>query len=199
MCPGELFTKGGSHAQISARFGIAANQNHKGRALMAAPKPARRIEARLTHALLGVAAGSFVLGAAVTVVDVAARGLASANVPGAIEITTFLIGFGALVSMPVCYAQRNHVTAKLLSEISPNRFARPLGRFGAAGSVVFAAMLLWMLGENTLDKIGSPETTRDLGLPMPALLWIVSGTLALALIGALAGLWHAYAGGRRNV
>ena len=154
---------------------------------------------RVTHALLGIAAGSFVLGAGVTVVDVIARSLASANVPGAIEITSFLIGFGALVSMPVCYARCNHVTAKLLSEISPNRFARPLGRFGAVASVIFAALLLWIVGENTLDKIGSPETTRDLGLPMPALLWIVSGTLALALVGALAGLWREFAGGPRDV
>ncbi|SEM41518.1 TRAP-type C4-dicarboxylate transport system, small permease component [Gemmobacter aquatilis] len=155
--------------------------------------------ATLTHALLGIAAGSFVLGAGVTVVDVAARWLASANVPGAIEVTAFLIGFGALVSMPVCYAQRNHVTAKLLSEISPNRFARPLGRFGAVVSVIFAGLLLWILGENTLDKIGSPETTRDLGLPMPALMWIVSATFALALVGALAGLWREFAGGPRDV
>ena len=42
-----------------------------------------------------------VLGAAVTVVDVAARGLASANEPGAIEITTFLIGFGAAIGFVI--------------------------------------------------------------------------------------------------
>jgi hypothetical protein len=57
-------------------------------------------------------------------------GIAGRNVPGAIETTSFAIGLGALLSMPVCYALRNHVTAKLLSELMPNRFGRPLGRGG---------------------------------------------------------------------
>lgn len=150
----------------------------------------------VTRGLLGIAAGSFLLGAGVTVVDVIARRLASANVPGAIETTSFLIGFGALVSMPVCYAQRNHVTAKLLSEVSPNRFARPLGRIGALVSLVFAALMLWIVGQNTWDKIGSPETSRDLGLSMPGLLSFVTVTLILALGAAMIGLWREYHGPR---
>lgn len=147
-----------------------------------------------TRALLGIAAGSFLLGAGVTVADVIARRLAMTNVPGAIEITSLLIGFGAMVSMPVCYVQRNHVTAKLLSEISPNRFARPLGRIGALASLIFAALMLWVVGKNAWDKIGSPETTRDLGLSMPGLLGFVTVTLAFALIAALVGLWREYRG-----
>ncbi|MDP3339216.1 TRAP transporter small permease [Frigidibacter sp.] len=146
----------------------------------------------VTRGLLGIAAGSFVLGAGVTVADVIARRLASANVPGAIEITSLLIGFGALVSMPVCYAQRNHVTAKLLSEISPSRFARPLGRTGAWASLAFAAVMLWIMGKNTWDKLGSPETSRDLGLSMPWLLGFVTVTLAFALVAALIGLRREY-------
>ena len=149
----------------------------------------RTLFSRLQPALLGIAATCFLLGAAVTVADVAARGLFRANVPAAIEITSFLIGFGALLSMPVCYERRSHVCAKLLSEMSPNRFARPLGLFGALASLVFAAMMVWILASNTIGKIGSPETTRDLGLSMPMLLWIVTGTLVLALISAVVGLW----------
>ncbi|WP_225027441.1 TRAP transporter small permease [Xinfangfangia pollutisoli] len=148
----------------------------------------RPILRRLQPGLLGLAAACFLAGAAVTVADVLLRRLAGANVPGAIELTSFLIGFGALVSMPVCYARRCHVTAKLLSEMAPNRFALPLGRLGALASLGFAGLMLWSVGSNAWEKIGSPETSRDLGLPMPLLLGAVSLILAAAVLGALVGL-----------
>lgn len=171
------------HARIGGTFCAVAPGTELGQAVMTArgPAPVQRV-------LLGVSAGCFVLGAGVTVADVAARGLLAANVPGAIELTSFLIGFGALVSMPVCYERRTHVCAKLLSEMNPVRFTRPLGLVGAAASVVFAAMMVWIMAANTIGKIGSPETTRDLGLPMPLLLWFVTGTMVLALMSAAVGL-----------
>jgi hypothetical protein len=88
----------------------------------------RRSSPIISVALLSAVAGCFLVGAGVTVTDVVLRGIAGRNVPGAIEATA--VGLGVLLSMPVCYALRNHVTAKLLSELMPNRFGRPLGRGG---------------------------------------------------------------------
>lgn len=150
---------------------------------------ARKTSSLLSAMLLGGAAACFLLGAGVTVVDVALRAVAGLNVPGAIEITSFTIGLGALLSMPVCYATRTHVTAKLVSELSPGHFSRPLGLLGAAVSILFAAALLWIVAENTLSKLGSPETSPDLGLPVPVLLLIVTATLVVALASAFVGLW----------
>ena len=65
------------------------------------------------------------------------------------------------MSMPVCYALRSHVTAKLLSELMPNLFLRPLGRLGAVASLFFAIVLVWIVGSNAISKFGSPETTRN--------------------------------------
>lgn len=142
----------------------------------------------LSRSLLYAAGSCFLFGTGVTVVDVALRAAAGANVPAAIELTSLSIGLGALLSMPVCYAKRNHVTAKLLSEMAPHRFRRPLGGLGALISVLFAAGLLFITARNALEKLGSPETTSDLGLPMPVALSIVALAMAAALIGALAGL-----------
>lgn len=139
--------------------------------------------------LLGGAAGCFLLGAGVTVVDVILRATAGLNVPGAIELTSYSIGLGALLSMPVCYTTRTHVTAKLISELAPGRFARPFGLLGTAASILFAAALLWIVAKNTLSKLGSPETSPDLGLPTPVLLVVMTATLAVAFVAALAGLW----------
>lgn len=143
----------------------------------------------ISVALLSAAAGCFLLGTGVTVADVILRKISGINVPGAIELTTFSIGLGALLSMPVCYALRSHVTAKLLSELMPNRFGRPLGMLGAVASVLFAFVLLWLVGVNTWSKLGSAETSASLGIPMPLLLSVTTVTLAAAAFAALVGLW----------
>lgn len=150
---------------------------------------ARDMNSVTSALLLGGAAGCFLLGAGVTVVDVTLRAVTGLNVPGAIELTSYGIGLGALLSMPVCYTTRTHVTAKLISELSPGPFARPFGLLGAVASLLFAAVLLWIVTENTLSKLGSPETSPDLGLPVPALLLVVTATLVVALASAFVGLW----------
>lgn len=146
-----------------------------------------KIGAALSTSFLYSAATCFLLGTGVTVVDVALRATTGANVPAAIELTSLSIGLGALLSMPVCYARRSHVTAKLLSELSPRRFGRPLGVIGALVSIGFAALLMWIMAENTLSKLGSAQTTSDLGLSMPVALCAVALTLIAALIAAIAG------------
>jgi hypothetical protein len=59
-------------------------------------------------------------------------------------------------------------------------------------SVIFAAMMPGIVGQNTLPKVNSPETSRDLGLSMPMLLGVITATLLAALIAALVGLWLEY-------
>ena len=154
----------------------------------------RKTNPPISTALLGAASGCFLFGTAVTVSDVILRKLAGINVPAAIELTSYSIGFGALLSMPVCYTFRSHVTAKLLSELRPTRFARPLGRLGAAVSVGFAALLAWIMAANALSKLGSPETSADLGLPMPALLSVTAITLGAAFLASGVGLWLEWRG-----
>ncbi len=147
-----------------------------------------RVGAAVSRSFLYAAGACFLFGTGVTVIDVALRAVAGANVPAAIELTSLSIGLGALLSMPVCYAKRNHVTARLLSEMAPHRFRRPLGGLGALVSLGFAALLLFIMTENALSKLGSPETTSDLGLSMPLALSVVALSLGAALIGALVGL-----------
>lgn len=152
----------------------------------------------ISNSMLMAAAACFVSGAAVTVADVVARALFMRGVPAAIELTTFAIGLGALLSMPVNYVQRNHVAARLLSESMPNRFGKPLGRLGAISSVVFSGLLAWIVGQNAVGKWGSPETSRDLGLPMDVILTVVSIVLVLAFAASLIGLKHEWVKGWRG-
>lgn len=140
----------------------------------------------MATALLAAAGACFLFGTATTVADVALRAVAGRNVPAAIELTSLSVGLGALLSMPVCYARRAHVTARLLSELSPRRFLRLLGAAGALASLAFALVLLRIVAGQALEKLGSPETTPDLALPLaPA--WIVLA-LAIAVAAAAAAV-----------
>lgn len=117
-------------------------------------KPSRYTAAEY---LLAGAAAFFLLGAAVTVADVVLRATMGLNVPAVIEVTTFSIGLGALLSIPTCYLRRTHVTAKLLSELKPGLFARPLGQLGAVVSVLFTAVLAWVMTGNALENGAGPN------------------------------------------
>jgi TRAP-type C4-dicarboxylate transport system permease small subunit len=139
----------------------------------------------LSQALLLIAAASFLLGAAATVFDVVLRATTGGNLSGVIELTTLSIGFGALLSIPVCYQQNTHVAARLLSELKPNLFERPLGFFGALFSLLLAALLAVIMTLYAISKWGGPETSPDMQLPMDMLLAITALAFVVALVAAV--------------
>ncbi len=143
---------------------------------------------RLSDVLLALAGLCFLIGMSVTVADVVLRAVANRNVPAAIELTSLSIGLGALFSIPVCFGKRTHVTARLLSEISPSRFAKPLGVIGGVASVIFAMLLLWIAGQDTIGRIGSAETTADLGITRSSAALVIALALAASPIAALISL-----------
>ncbi|MBB96916.1 MAG: hypothetical protein CML68_20250 [Rhodobacteraceae bacterium] len=144
---------------------------------------------RVSEVLLALAGACFLVGMIVTVADVILRAVANRNVPAAIELTSLSIGLGAILSIPVCYGKRAHVTAKLLSEVSPARFSEPLGVVGGLASVVFALMLFWIAVQDALSRMGSPETTADLGLSRSVAAWVVTAALAAGPVAAVVALW----------
>ena len=148
----------------------------------------KTFSSRASDVFLVLAGSFFLVGMSVTVADVVLRAVANRNVPAAIELTSLSIGLGALLSIPVCYGKRTHVTARLLSEVSPDRFAKPLGLFGGLASVLFALMLLWIAAHDALSRMGSPETTADLGLSRSMTAWVVAAALAAGPIAAVAAL-----------
>jgi len=151
--------------------------------------PSPTVKTIVSNSFLALAGICFLFGTAVTVSDVCLRAIAGTNIPGAIELTSLSIGLGALLSMPVCYAKQGHVSARLLSELAPARFARPFGLLGSFVSLGFAGLILWAVGQNALAKIGSPETTPDLGFPIPIALSVVTLALLAAFLAAIAGAW----------
>lgn len=141
-------------------------------------------------AVLWLAVAFYLLGAGVTVIDVTLRTLTGGNVAGSIEITCLSIALGALLSIPECYESRRHVSAKLFSEMAPEKFARPLGLLGAALSLVLSVILTWMMTRFAMNRWNSIETTIDLRLPMSLLMSVVAFCFWLAMASAIIGLWR---------
>jgi TRAP-type C4-dicarboxylate transport system permease small subunit len=137
------------------------------------------------RASLILAATCFLIGASATVVDVLIRAVANRNLPGVIEITTLSIGLGALLSMPVCYLNDTHITARLLSELRPDLFLRPLRAFGSIFALIFAGIMVVIMGNFALGKLGGPETTSDLQIRMDVVLVVVFLTFLAAFASAL--------------
>jgi len=150
---------------------------------------------RGSRAVLVASAICFLAGAGLTIVDVALRNLGDGAVPGVIELTTLLIGLGALLSMPACYGARSHITARLLSEMSP-RLARPLGVLEAVCSLALAVLLCGIFVITALEKLGGVETTRDLGLRADVLWVVAAATFVASALAAVIGLARALRGPR---
>ena len=115
-------------------------------------------------------AGCFLRGTGVTGSDDVRRKVAGINLPGAIEPTSFSIGFGARLSMPVCYALRSPVAAMLRSELRPVQFRTPLRRIGAAVVLADGVRYLVLIGANLFNFFlalsGLPFST--VGEPAPS-------------------------------
>lgn len=146
--------------------------------------------------ILWFAVGFYLLGAGVTVLDVTLRTVIGGSVPASIEITCLSIAMGALLSIPECYVSRSHVSAKLFSEMSPERFARPLGLLGAVLSLALAGLLTWIMTSFAMNRWNSIETTIDLRLPLSFLMSVVAFCFWLALAAAVIGLWRELTGRR---
>ena len=150
------------------------------------------------RASLILAATCFLIGASATVVDVLVRAVANRNLPGVIEITTLSIGLGALLSMPVCYMNDTHVTARLLSELRPGLFQRPLRAFSAVFALIFAGIMAAIMGHFAIGKLGGPETTSDLQIRMDVLQVVVFLTFLAAFLAALVRILRLVRGGQSN-
>lgn len=143
---------------------------------------------RLFAILTTIAGILYLAGAAVTVADVQMRWWFNAPIRGAIEMTAYLIGAGALFSIPDGFARRSHITAQLLSDLVGHRGQRALGYLGMLASVVFVVLLCVLTVRNALGRVSSVETTPELGLPLATLWMIAAAGVCLWVAGALVGL-----------
>lgn len=117
--------------------------------------------------LSGLTAGAFlVLMMLVTVVDVVGRYFLNAPLPGAFEMTQFLMAAIVYAGLPNVSQRESHITIDLLDNVTPGRLVpfRDLA-VNALCAIAFAVLAwrLWLLAQEAVEW---GDVTQYLGWPL---------------------------------
>lgn len=133
---------------------------------------------------LALIGGAILLGvAALTVVSVAGRWLASRPLTGDIEVVQLAVTASIALFLPYCQLRRSQLVVDFFTARSSGPVLR---RLDAAGSAVAGALfflLAWRAAVGVFDMRQAAETTMVLGVP----LWLPYAAMVpgLALAGAV--------------
>jgi TRAP-type C4-dicarboxylate transport system permease small subunit len=131
-----------------------------------------------------------------SIVSIVGRKLASAPVPGDVEVLQICSAFAASAFFAYCHLNSGDVKVDFFTQNLPSRIVTRLDAFGSLLVGLFGALIAWRtaVGALSLKEVG--ETTAILGWP----LWIgqmlmVPGFALLALAGFYM-MWLNLRGGR---
>ena len=155
-----------------------AEQGPYGRALSAACKGA-------------AVAGSLVFVALVimSIVSITGRKIASAPVPGDVEMLQLCSAFAASAFFAWCHLNQGDVKVDFFTEWMPARAVHVLDAVGSLLVAGFGALIAWRTGVGAAALQEAGETTMILGAP----LWLGQALMVPGFVLlALAGLYMAY-------
>ncbi len=147
--------------------------------------------------LVAVLGGLVFVGLVVmSIVSIVGRKLASAPVPGDVEVLQLCAAFAASAFFAYCHLNSGDVKVDFFTNNLPSRIVSRLDAFGSLLVGLFGALIAWRtaVGALSLKEVG--ETTAILGWPM----WVgqmlmVPGFALLALAGFYM-MWLHLRGGR---
>jgi TRAP-type C4-dicarboxylate transport system permease small subunit len=143
-----------------------------------------------TGRLLGSVAATVLFAMmALTFLDVVGRKLLSRPVPGAYELTEFLMGTLIFSALPLVTAREGHVTIDVLDHLVPGpvaRWQRVAASAVSAGCLAFIAWRLWVL---SAGHFRTSEVTMTLHIPHGPFSRLFAVLSALAAVAGLAVLW----------
>jgi TRAP-type C4-dicarboxylate transport system permease small subunit len=131
-----------------------------------------------------------------TFADVFGRYLFGRPVPGAYEITEFLLGVMIFAGLPILCAREGHVTIDVLDSLVPKRWARPhravVNLVGAAGLGVLA----WRMYAQAGQLWRNNEVTMTLKISHAPFCLAFSVLSAVACLACIAVAWSYLVGTR---
>ena len=150
------------------------------------------------HWVFGGLAALAILGLAlITFVDVVARYIFNAPIPGAYEISELVMGVMIFAALPVVTWRGSHITIDLLDTITPRWISGWRDAFMFVVSSVVIAVLGWELWALAVTLASYGDVTEYLRMPihptlqaMSLLAWVAS---VIALLAALVGVKRALA------
>lgn len=110
----------------------------------------------------------------VTLVDVLARYLVNAPIPGAYEITELLMGMLIFTALPVVTLGGRHVTIDLLDNVTPGPVARVRNLLVTLVSIAVLAALAWQMWKlgGSMSEYG--DVTEYLRIPIFPFIYVIS-------------------------
>ncbi len=155
-----------------------------------APVPPGDRFTRLLHwAFGGLAALAIFALAAITFVDVWARYVFNAPIPGAYEVSELIMGVMIFSALPVVTWRGKHINIDLLDHVTPDWLARWRDSFVHLLSALILAALGWQLWGLAATLAGFGDVTEYLRIPIHPTLQVMS---ALAWLSSLLSLLAAF-------
>lgn len=140
-----------------------------------------------SDALKLVAAANLFAMMALTAVDVAARYLLNAPLPGGYEITEVTMAVLVFSVLPIVTASDDHLTIGLFEDKFKGRLRSVKGTLVSLISGVFVALVTWRVWVEAGRLAGIHDRTALLGIPLAPLAYFMFAMLVLTL-GALLAL-----------
>lgn len=153
--------------------------------------PSSSVDGPAGRLLQGVSKASAIAGGLVfallvgmCVVSIVGRKIASAPIPGDVEILQCCAAFAAASFFAYCHLQRGDVKVDFFTNRLPPRIVNMLDALGSTLVGLFGALLAWRTAVGALALKENGETTAILALPLwLAQMLMVPGFILLALAG----------------
>ena len=126
-----------------------------------------------------------------SIVSITGRKMASAPVPGDVELLQLCAAFASASFFAWCHLNHGDVKVDFFTERMPAATVHALDSVGSSLVAAFGALIAWRTGAGALALQAAGEPTMIRGLP----LWIgqvlmVPGFVLLALAGMYRAVWH---------
>lgn len=144
----------------------------------------KRIE-RLANFALSIGMGWVIVMMLLTTVDVAGRYFFSKPIPGAIEMSEFMLAIFGILGMAYTHQSGANVKVTMLTSALPPRLARLTEIITILLSFQIIAMLVWYGMVSGIEEVQAGTTTDTLGIPLYPLYFLLSvgaGLLCLELL-----------------
>lgn len=122
---------------------------------------------------------------AMTVTSVAGRALASAPIPGDVELTQFGVALCISLCLPWCQLHGANIIVDFFTQKVAPHVQAWLDGFGALALAAMTALLAWRTAVGAVSIHEAGETTMILGLPMWWTYAMLAPGLALTCVVAL--------------
>jgi TRAP-type C4-dicarboxylate transport system permease small subunit len=137
------------------------------------------VQRRLAPVLGGIAGAALFVMMCVTLVDVLGRKLLDRSLPGAVELTEFLLLLLIFLALPVTTLYGEHVIFDLLDKLMPPRWRRWLHRLANAICVAIMGGAAWLVFERAQRTAQMQDYTPILHLPLAPLHYAAAAFLGL--------------------